>query len=115
MSTIEERRLELEQLEQNLRRVEAIDQSLKDLRADVARFTEKQKRLAAFGDEHIPVPNPGAGTERHPLGPFSLQPFYSEMTGSELADGLRPQVDHLKEEIRRLERERTELLKTSKG
>jgi hypothetical protein len=82
-------------------------QEVGDLRKDLARWSQRHATFKALGDRHLEVPQkspyPGYGV-------IEWEPLRSKHTGSELAAGVRGNIDHLQSEIARREQQIKELL-----
>lgn len=106
--TIDERRAELAQLEENYQQAERLQAALADLRLDLQRMEARRDAFAGHGGKRIEVPNP---TSTRALGlEFELEPFRSLETGKQLADRVEQDCAEIREQIKRHEQQITELL-----
>jgi hypothetical protein len=107
--TINERREELAQLEQNYQEAERLQAVLADLLLDLQRTERQRDAFAVYAGRRIEVPNP---TRTQALGlEFELQPFQSVETGRQLADRVEQQCNEIRKEIKRHEQQIADLLK----
>jgi len=75
---------------------------LADLHRDLTRLETRRDSFAEVGDSRIEITNPYRPEH---LPDVELQPFYSKLTGSELAAQIEYDCAHLRGEIAKLENE----------
>jgi hypothetical protein len=108
---LNKRKREMAELEDRANHAANLSQEVESIKKDLARFEDKQAKLAALGDEKLQVeqkvPYPG-------LGVIEFEPVRSRYSGAEMAAALQGQVDHLRSEITSREKTIKDLLAKSK-
>src|SRR5262245_54735727 len=98
-----EKRQELQQLEYNLIRLEAIEELVGNHRRELEDLTRKRDAFASYGDSKLPIHVPDIVVPK--IGPLEVEPLKSLRTGNELAADVDAQMGDVKDAIDNLETE----------